>query len=399
MTSSTTLRFVRVPLTWLAYTMLAYIGFVQSSFGPLMPVLRRELDLTYTAGGMIPAALASGLILSGLFGARLAHAWGRRVIFWAGSFCLVASIVLLGLSHSFAAVFCAALGVGFGSSLTQVMIQALLSDQHGEQRAIALTESNVAASLSATMTPLSIGILIGAGITWRMVSILAVVFLSLIAAFFIRQPIPSPVTAQHESASGRARLSSFFWLFWLVLFLVVAVEMAFAVWGTEFFVNVAGMERASAALAFGAFPAAMFIGRAIGSRLTRTWSTMPLLLIALGVTLVGFLVFWLSPLPAFNVAGLFISGLGIANLYPLTLSVAVGTAGELTNEASARASLGVGSALLIIPLVLGRLADYAGLQRAYGIVVVLIVMSIAVVAVSHIQLQRRLAPDSRGRIS
>lgn len=394
MTSTTTLRFVRVPLTWLAYTMLAYIGFVQSSFGPLMPVLRRELNLTYTAGGMIPAALASGLILSGLLGARLAHAWGRRAVFWGGSFCLVASIVLLGLSHSFAAVFCAALGVGFGSSLTQVMIQALLSDQHGEQRSIALTESNVAASLTATMTPLSIGILIGAGITWRMVSILAVIFLSLIVMFFFRQPIPNPTILQDQTVTGRARLSSFFWLFWLVLFLVVAVEMAFAVWGTEFFVNVAGMERAAAALAFGAFPAAMFIGRAIGSRLTRNWSTIPLLLVALGITLVGFLIFWLSPVAVFNVIGLFVSGLGIANLYPLTLSVAVGAAGELTNEASAHASLGVGTALLVIPLILGRIADAVGLQNAYGIVIVLIVAAIGVVTASHIQLQRRTTVDS-----
>jgi len=385
---------MRDRLTWLAYTMLAYIGFVQSSFGPLMPVLRSELNLSYTAGGMLPAALASGLILSGIAGAILARTWGRRVVFWGGSLCLVSSAVLLGLSHQFAGVFLAALGIGFGSSLTQVMIQALLSDQHGEKRAIALTEANVAASLSATMTPLVIGSLIGAGITWRSFSILAVMFIGVIVAFFYHQVIPSPLTsAGIQSSSSTSRLPSLFWLYWTVLFLVVAVEMAIAVWGTEFFVSAAGLERATAALAFGVFPAAMFIGRAIGSRLARRWSTIPLLLLALTITCIGFPVFWLSRLPALNILGLFITGLGIANQYPLTLSIAVGAAGKLTNEASARASLGVGIALLVVPLLLGQLADRVGIQSAYGMVIVLLVMATAAVTGGHLQSQRRVASE------
>jgi fucose permease len=341
---------------------------------------------------MLPVALASGLILSGIAGAILARTWGRRVVFWGGGLCLVFSAVLLGLSHQFAGVFLAALGIGFGSSLTQVMIQALLSDQHGEKRAIALTEANVAASLSATMTPLVIGTLIGAGITWRSFSILAVIFIGVIVASFYRQAIPSPVTTVGiPSSSSTPRLPSLFWLYWTVLFLVVAVEMAIAVWGTEFFVSAAGLERATAALAFGVFPAAMFIGRATGSRLARTWSTIPLLLLALTITFIGFLVFWLSRVPALNILGLFITGFGIANQYPLTLSIAIGAAGKLTNEASARASLGVGIALLVVPLLLGQLADRVGIQSAYGIVIVLLIMATAAVTGSHLQSQLRVA--------
>ena len=53
--------FVRSRLTWLAYAMLAYIGFTQSMLGPLMPFLRTELSLNYTLGGLLPAAIAVGL--------------------------------------------------------------------------------------------------------------------------------------------------------------------------------------------------------------------------------------------------------------------------------------------------------------------------------------------------
>src|SRR5688572_30050970 len=93
--------FIRDRLTWLAYAMLAYIGFSQSILGPLMPFLRTELGLNYTRGGFLPATLAIGLILSGLFGDWLARHRSRRVVFWSGAIGLGASVVLLGLSHSF----------------------------------------------------------------------------------------------------------------------------------------------------------------------------------------------------------------------------------------------------------------------------------------------------------
>ena len=389
-TLSTIQPFVRDRLTWLAYVMLAYIGFTQSMLGPLMPFLRTELRLNYTLGGFLPAALAVGLILSGLIGDWLACHWSRRVVFWSGAIGLATSAVLLGLSHQFELALIAVLGMGFGSSLTQVMIQALLADQHAGRRAIAFTEANVAASLSATLTPLVIGSLQAAGVGWRAISVPVVLFLTLLAGTFHRQSIPDGAV-RTQSVEDRGRLPFSFWLYWIVLFLVVAVEMSMAVWGTEFLSSVAGLSRVDAALAFSAFPAAMLIGRIAGSRFTRRWSSLTLLLIALVVTLIGFPIFWLARLTTLNIIGLFITGLGIANLYPLTLSVAIGLTADQSNKASARVSLGVGTALLTAPLLLGWLADRLGLQSAYGMAIVLMVAACAIVMNNRWLSERRVA--------
>jgi fucose permease len=123
----------------------------------------------------------------------------------------------------------------------------------------------------------------------------------------------------------------------------------------------------------------MLIGRIAGSRLTRRWSSLTLLLFFLAITLIGFPIFWLARLATFNIIGLFITGLGIANLFPLTLSIAVGLAADQSNKASARVSLGVGTALLTAPLLLGWLADHVSLQSAYGIVIVLMVAACVIV--------------------
>lgn len=375
-------------VTWLAYLMLAYIAINQSILGPLLPSLRGELALNYTQGGLLPAALAIGLIFSGLLSDWLARHFGRRVVFWGGSIGLVLSVVMLGLGHSFESIFIAALGMGFGSSLTQVMIQALLSDQHGERRAIAFTEANVAASLSTTITPFIIGGMATLRLDWRMIPLLPLLLLTFLGIFFHRDAIPDSRRIQTESAIGKTRLPFFFWLYWMVLFLVVAVEMAIAVWATDFLANIAGLGRANAALAFSAFPAAMLTGRSLGSRLTQHWSSQTLLPIALGVTLIGFPVFWLARSATLNVFGLFIAGLGIANLYPLTLSIAVGIAADQSNQASARASLAVGTALLGVPLFLGWLSDRIGIRIAYGIVILFAMLALAIVINNSLLLKK-----------
>lgn len=392
MTTSTQL-FVRDRLTWLAYSMLAYIGFSQSILGPLMPFLRSELNLSYTLGGFLPAALAAGLIVSGVTSDWLVHRGSRRMVFWSGAAGLSASVALLALSHSFELALLAVLGMGVGSSLTQVMIQALLSDHHDERRAIAITEANVAASLSATLTPVVIGSLQSAGIGWRTIPFLVVLFLGSLAIAFLGQPIPEGATAQTQSAGTSGHLPVGFWLYWTVLFFLVAVEMAVVVWATDFLDSVAGLTRTNAVLGFSAFPAAMLIGRIAGSRLTRKWPSQTLLVVALLVALAGFPVFWLARLPALNILGLFITGLGIANHYPLTLSLAIGVAGKQSNRASARVSLGVGIALFTAPLLLGWLADQISLQSAFGMVIVLMIAAFAIVINNQRISTRIVAPE------
>jgi fucose permease len=273
--------------------------------------------------------------------------------------------------------------MGIGGSMAQVMIQAILSDQHGEQRAIALTEANVAASLSGTMTPLVLSGLQRAGLEWRAISIITILALALLAFSFGRESIPNSAQPVSAKSGGDDRLPFAFWLYWIVLFFMVATEMSLSIWSTDFFISVVGLTRTDAVLAFGVFPAAMLTGRIAGSRLARSWSTLTLLFSALGLTLIGLPLFWLARIPALNILGLFITGLGIANQYPLTMSIAVGIAKEKTNQASARVTLAVGTALLTAPLVLGRLADSLGLQKAFGMVIILMVAAIILVIINN----------------
>jgi len=116
------------------------------------------------------------------------------------------------------------------------------------------------------------------------------------------------------------------------------------------------------------FLAATVIGRFIGSRLTFRFPAQRLLIAAAGITLVGFPLFWLGyQTSAVALIGLFLMGLGIANLYPLTLATTTTVGAANPDTASSRTSLAAGLAILIAPQVLGTFADQSGIYDAFAI--------------------------------
>ena len=378
MTTTSTNLFVRDRFTWLAYFMLAYYAYLPATLGPLMPFLRTELNLSYTTAGLHLSAYAFGMILAGLTGDHLAQKWGRRLVFWTGGVGLTLGALGLALSSQVILTITSALMMGWVGTFLLVIIQATLSDRHGERRAIALTESNIAASISASLAPVLVGGFQRAGIGWRGALFLGAAVFALIFVQYQSESLPpSRQSAAETRATGRS-LPYAFWAYWVVVVLVVSIEWCMTFWGADFLEKVVGLSKVDAATMLSVFFVAMVLGRITGSRLTRILPGTTVLLLALGTAIIGFPLFWLARFAPLNIAGLFITGLGVASLYPLTLSVAAGVAPQQANVASARISLAAGLAIFSAPLVLGWTADQFNIQNAYGIVAILLMTALAV---------------------
>jgi fucose permease len=383
MTLSSNRPFVRDRFTWLAYLMLAYFAYLQAALGPLMPFLRAELNLNYTLAGLHFSAFALGMVLAGVTGDRFARRWGRWPVFWGGGAGMAAGALCLVLGRQVAITVAGAFIMGWLGAFLLVMIQAGLADRHAEARAVALTESNVGASISAGLAPVFVGLFQRLGFGWRGALVLAVLVLALIGARFLRLTIPGARQGSTHSGPSIRGLPLSFWAYWVVLVLCVSVEWCLVFWGADFLENTLGMSKVNAATTMSIFFLAMVLGRLAGSRLSRGMSSATLLLFALSISLAGFPVFWLARLAPLNIAGLFVAGFGVANLFPLTLSVAVGLDPQQSDMASARISLGAGLAILIAPLALGWTADQVDIQNAYGIVALLLVLAIAVAVLAR----------------
>ncbi len=178
-------------------------------------------------------------------------------------------------------------------------------------------------------------------------------------------PITPEPARPAETTNAKQRLPRLFWVVWGIVFLSVAVEWSIAFWAPVFLETVVDVDRVTAAGALTFFYMAAIFGRLVGSRLTRHLRPDVLLVGAGAVVVAAFPVFWLARAPWLALASLFVLGLGIANLFPLSLSAATTIGANMANTASARVSLAAGLAILIVPQVLGSLADQIGIQSAF----------------------------------
>ena len=167
-----------------------------------------------------------------------------------------------------------------------------------------------------------------------------------------------------------------FWAFWWLLALETGVEWSVVYWGASFLATHAGFSNADAATATGALFLAMLFGRYAGSRLTRRFSGLVILVASLAIALVGFPLFWLVPVPLLRVFGLFVVGLGLANVYPLSIALASRTMPDQSDRASARLSIAAALSALLAPFALGALADNIGIGYAFGIVVPMLLLAL-----------------------
>lgn len=383
-------RITRDSFTWLAYLLLGYYAYLQAVLGPAMPFLRNDLHINHTVGSLHVSAFALGMIIAGLVGDRLARRYGRRRIFWGGAVGMALGAVCLALARTPALTIAAALLMGALGSLLLILIQSTLADRHGSGRAIALTEANVVASICASLAPVLVGTFQRSGTGWRGALFAAVAVLGVLALYGRRIALPAQpltpsvaqVTAATVSRHSERALPAMFWAYWVLTLFCVAIEWCVAVWSADFLHDVGGLSVVNAASVLGVFFVAEVIGRVIGSRLTHSRSSISLLLLALVVTLAGFPLLWLAPAAPLRIMGLLVTGLGVANLFPLTLAAATGISPRNADRASSRVALAAGIAIFTAPLLLGRLADTIGIQRAYGIIALLVVLGLATAGVA-----------------
>lgn len=334
-----------------------------------MPFLRDELQISYTTGGLHFSAYAAGYSLSGILSRYLPHRWGRSQRIWgaAGGMAIAALALAFGRSIWLTVPSAGLIGV-FGSMLW-IAVQAALSDWQAEHRTIAISEANVAASLSASLVPLLMGQTERIGWGWRAALYLAV--LVLIGMSVRSRAVTIPERSQTTPSMLRQGLPKRFWLYWGVLFLAVAIEFCLFFWGADFLETGLGWEKSNAVSAMSLYRVAGFMGRVLGSGLSRKIRGERLLMGAIAFAGLGFPLLWLGQVALLNLFGLAIAGIGVANFYPLISALALGTVGAQSDAASARLAIAVGMAIFVAPFLLGWIADQVEIWQAMGFVMVL----------------------------
>src|SRR6478609_8889941 len=358
------MAFSRDRLTWIAYGLLAWFAYLQAAPGLIVSHLRDEFGLSHTTGGLHVAAFAAGAVVAGLTSGPVERRIGRHALFWASAGVMALGAIGLAAGQGPAATIGACLLMGVAGGLLLVTIQALLADHHGERRAVALTEANVAASIAYVVLigVLSLTAALHAG--WRVALLASLVVPALTWWSNRRLAIDAPPPSQ----VAQGRLSGVFWIAAAMLFCMAAAEWCITAWGATFVEDAAGVSADTAVALMAGYFGGVVAGRMLGSRLARRHDPARLLALALAVTAAGFAVLWPSKGPVQALLGLSLLGIGLGNLFPMGLSVTVGLAPDRAVLASGRAVLMTSFAVLLAPLTVGALADATSLTAALAVV-------------------------------
>ena len=365
--------FRRDRLTWIAYLLLAWFAYLQAAPGLVIAHLRDELDLSYSTGGLHVAGFAAGSIVAGVISARLERARGRRTLFWSAAVVMGAGAIGLTAGRSAGVTVGSVLVMGLGGGLLLVTIQAALADHHGERRAVALAEANVAASIAyvVLIAVLSLTAALHAG--WR-VALLASLAVPALAWWSNRR---LAIDAPPPSSVAQDRLPRVFWIAATMLFCMTAAEWCVTAWGATFVADAADVSADIAVALMAGYFGGVVAGRIVGSRLARRHDPARLIAFALAVTAGGFAFLWSAAGPAQALVGLALLGIGLGNLFPMGMSVTIALAPGRAALASGRAVMITSFAVLAAPLTVGTLADATSLKAALGVVPVALALAAA----------------------
>jgi fucose permease len=367
------MEFRRDRLTWIVYVVIAWYAYLQAAPGLVIPHLRDELDLNYSAGGLHVAAFAAGSMVAGLISARLERVLGRRTLLWSAAVLMGAGAIGLTQGRVAEVTVGSVLMMGIGGGLLLVTIQAALADNHGERRGVALTEANVAASIGYVMLigALSLTAALQAG--WR-VALLASLTVPALCWWSNRRVA---IDAPPPSRVAQGRIPGVIWIAAGILFCTTAAEWSIIAWGATFVQEATEVSTDIAVALMAGYFGTVVVGRTLGSRLARRHDPARLLALALAVAAAGFAILWPSTGPAQALVGLLLLGIGLGNLYPMGTSVAIALAPAQAVLASGRVVVMTSFAGFLAPLTVGPLADATSLTTALVVVPVLLVLAAA----------------------
>jgi len=358
--------------TWLLYGVFGCMAFMLNGLGAVLAPLQRELHVSRGEVAFYPSLFAVGLLVVGLAGGPFVIRVGRaRALRLA-----IVAVVLGGLLIAApvrVATLLGALLLGLGAALLIQLVPAVLASVHPRAPAAAIGEANALASAASVFAPLAVSGALAAGLGWRTGYLVApLVALTVIAFPVWRLALPNAPSSTKDSPSGPAApmLGR-----WVDLLVAVSVEFCMIFWAASAFIAWYHASPSQAPALASLFLVGMATARGLSAPIIRRIpEPRVLMLVCTAGAAAGFALFWAAPTLVFAAAGLLIAGLGVALLYPTTVSRVVAAWPHAPDRAAALAALGSGIAIGGAPFLLAQLSDAIGLRTAFLIVPALLVV-------------------------
>lgn len=352
---------------------MAMVGFYVASMGSVLAILATEFGVAPQSLSWVGSTFGVGLVVVAALG-RLVLRPGAQVALAASALTLGIGALLVAVAPSLVLVFVGAVLQGLGAAVMVLVAPVILA----ESADIRLTKVNAVASLVGVAAPVLLGVAAGLGIGGRLPLLILVPMLAWLLWLLLRQrptasgptgptmpdtapPATTPATRPRRRTALRR---------WLAVVMAVSVEFCYVVWGVSRLRD-AGLDTSLAAIVGIAFPVGMTAGRFVGPWVIRR---LPAVLFGATVAVVGTLLVVVGSHWWLVAAGLVTAGVGVATLYPVTLSSLMATPRLNPAHGASLGALASGTAIVSAPVVLAAVASQVDLRWAFLVPIPLLLL-------------------------
>lgn len=364
---------VRLRLALTAF--FALDGFVFAGWVVRIPAIKEQTGASASALGLALLGVSAGAVVTMTLTGRLCRRYGSHLVTVVCAVLLCLSVALPPLTRSAAALGAVLLLFGAAYGGINVAFNSAAVDLVAALRRPIMPGFHAAFSLGG-MIGAGLGALVAGSLSpTRHLWGLAVVGLLVTAvagrALMRCEPLTPAAPARSERPAPRRldrRTRALVIVFGLIALCTAYGEGALADWGALHLEEDLGASPGAAAVGYTLFALAMTIGRLTGTTLLERLGRTPTILAGGSTAAAGMLLGSLAPsLPA-ALIGYAVTGLGLANLFPVAIERAGALAGP--SGVATASTLGYGG-MLLGPPAIGFMADWFGLPAALTSVAVL----------------------------
>ena len=347
-----------------AYLDAVSMGYAISGVGAVTALIGTTLALRESEVGLHAVGLALGLLAAGFITDRLDRYVGTARVHVGALVLLALAVLALAWSPALAVTVLGAAGVGLGFGIMFSHVNQTLAAGGGSSARVRLARATLIAQVSSLSVPMVIWIGEKAGFGWSFfaVPVLVMIGLSLV---FTRGRNYRPIPTGPEAG----RLTRAYWTAWLFVLVVNAFEWTIIFWASTLVEQQTNVLLRDATLAISVFFGGMVIARSALS-LPAVGRQEPIRIIRAGlvVLVIGSVVVWASTSYAVSLIGFLAMGIGSGVQFPLGIALTLDTAPLQPQLASSRLALASGLGILVMPLILGVVADASSVSAGWLVV-------------------------------
>ncbi|MBC9715989.1 MFS transporter [Streptomyces sp. TRM66268-LWL] len=350
-------------------------GFIFAGWVVRIPAIKEQTGASASALGLALLGVSAGAVITMVFTGRLCRRYGSHPVTVVCAVLLSLSVALPPLTHSAAALAAVLVVFGVAYGGINVAFNSAAVDLVAALRRPIMPSFHAAFSLGG-MVGAGLGGLI-AGSLSPTTHLLGLTVIGLLVtaiagpALLHLQP-PNPPAGRTDPEETPRRLDSrarrLVLVFGFIALCTAFGEGALADWGALHLEQDLDAHPGMAAAGYSLFAGAMTLGRLSGTTLLERLGQTPIIVIGGATAAAGMLLGALAPTVWLALIGFAITGIGLANLFPVAVERAGALAGP--NGVATASTLGYGG-MLLGPPAIGFMADWFTLPIALTSVAVL----------------------------